>query len=80
MRFMIDGGMRAGIQNKRIRERTITLYINKRKFRNKLDIPTERTISLFLINREGDILWRGQGEFSSNKAEELEKVLFELNA
>jgi len=80
MRFMIDGGMRAGIQNKRIRERTITLYINKRKFRNTLDIPTERTISLFLINREGDILWRCQGEFSSNKAEELKKVLFELNA
>lgn len=80
MRFMIDCGMRAGILDKRKRERTITLYINKRKFRNELGIPTEKTISLFLINRKGDILWRSQGEFRNNKAEELEKVLFKLNA
>jgi hypothetical protein len=77
---MIDGGMRAGILDERKRERTITLYINKRKFRNKLDIPTENTISIFLLNREGDILWRCQGELNDKKSSELEKVLFELNA
>ena len=32
LRWMIDGGMRAGIADKKARQRTITLYINKKKF------------------------------------------------
>jgi len=41
IRFMTDGGMRAGIPDKGVRERTITLYINKNLFKKKLKIPSE---------------------------------------
>ena len=80
MRFMIDGGMRAGIPNLKTRQRTITLYINKKDFKKQLNIQTEKTISLFLVNKNGEILWREQGGFTNQKAEELKKILFELNA
>ncbi len=71
MRFMIDGGMRAGIPDKSVRKRTITVYLNKNEFRKSLDIPSENTIYLFLITKKGDILWRSEGEYTPIKAEEL---------
>jgi hypothetical protein len=38
-RRVIDGGMRAGIPDKNARERTITLYSNKKAFREELKHP-----------------------------------------
>lgn len=75
MRFMIDGGMRAGIPDKVVRERTITLYINKTLFKKKLKILSEDTIYLFLINKKGEIIWRTEGRFGKHKLENLEKFL-----
>jgi hypothetical protein len=71
MSFMIDGGMRAGIPSKEVRERTITLYIKKSKFKKALQIPNEQTIYLFLINKTGEILWRDNGVYTDSKAELL---------
>jgi hypothetical protein len=71
MSFVIDGGMRAGIPRKEVRERTITIYINKSKFKRTLKIPNEQTIYLFLINKNGEILWRESGVYNDSKAEEL---------
>jgi len=75
MRFMIDGGMRAGIPDKRVRKRTITIYINKSKFKKQLNITSEDTIYLFLINKKGEIIWRSEGEFNPIKAKVLEDKL-----
>jgi hypothetical protein len=75
MRFMIDGGMRAGIPDKGVRKRTITLYLNKNEFRKSLEIPSEKTIYLFLINKKGDILWRSEGEYTPTKAKELKDIV-----
>lgn len=80
MRFMIDGGMRAGIPDKDVRERTITVYINKRLFKKHLKIQSEDTIYLFLIRKNGEILWRTEGQFESYKGDELLKFMKELNA
>ncbi|MFX0176471.1 MAG: hypothetical protein ACFE85_09605 [Candidatus Hodarchaeota archaeon] len=79
MRFMIDGGMRAGIPNKRVRERTITTYINKSKFKKELNINSENTIYLFLVNKKGEIIWRSEGEFDKIKANALEDLLANYN-
>ncbi|TFG00318.1 MAG: hypothetical protein EU542_08190 [Promethearchaeota archaeon] len=71
MSFVIDGGMRAGIPSKKVRERTITIYINKSRFKKALEIPNEQTIYIFLVNKKGEILWRESGVYNDAKAEEL---------
>jgi hypothetical protein len=80
MRFMIDGGMRAGIPQRNVRERTITLYTNKPLFEKQLNIKSEDTIYLFLIRKNGEILWRSEGEFDTQKGDELIRMLENLNS
>ncbi len=75
MSFMIDGGMRAGIPSKEVRERTITIYIKKSQFKKALDILSEQTIYIFLINKKGEILWRESGVYNDLKAEQLTDYL-----
>ena len=75
MSFMIDGGMRAGIPSREVRERTITVYLNKSKFKEDLQIPNENTIYIFLLNKNGEILWRSKGDFNQEKGHQLEDEL-----
>jgi len=77
LRFIVDSGMRAGIPEKSARERTITIYTKKKKFRQRLDIPNEDTIYIFLIKKDGYILWRSEGEFTEQKGIELQKAINE---
>ena len=72
-RWFINQGMRAGIPNPKARARTITLYIDKESFKRELEIPTEQTIYIFLVDRMGRLLWRSDGEYTSAKAMELEQ-------
>ena len=58
----LDGIMRAGIRDDRIRNRTITAYVDKNEFLEILDIPSDETIHWFLIEKNSkDILARGYG-------------------
>ena len=58
----LDGIMRAGIRDDRIRNRTITAYLDKNEFLEILDIPSDETIHWFLIEKNSkDILARGYG-------------------
>ena len=58
----LDGVMRAGIRDDRIRNRTITAYLDKEAFKNDLDIPNEDTIYWFLIEEgSSNILLQGVG-------------------
>ena len=74
-RSFINEGMRAGIPDQTARERTITLYIDKDPFKAALDIEDEDDIHLFLVNRQGEILWRTSGAYAESKADALRKVL-----
>jgi hypothetical protein len=76
-RTFINEGMRAGIPNRTARERTVTLYIDKEKFKSALDISSEDEILIFLVDRDGRIYWRNSGAFTETKASELESVLEE---
>ena len=54
--------MRAGIRDDRIRDRTITAYVDLDQFLENLDIPSNETIYWFLIERGSkNILTRGYG-------------------
>jgi ATP10 protein len=70
-RFMIDNGMRAGIPDKAVRAATLCAYIDLAPFRQALQLPTDDSIYLFLLDRSGEILWRGQGAFDQTQFGEL---------
>ena len=78
-RWFIDGGMKAGIPDKSAREKTITIYTNKSKFLEVLDISEDNNIHILLLDDEGKILWRNKGTFSKEKADSLENVLAQQN-
>ena len=74
-RTFINEGMRAGIPDETARQRTITLYLDKAAFKSALDINTEDDIHLFLVDRDGEILWRSNGQFTQEKADSLLEYL-----
>ena len=78
MSWMIDGGMRAGIPDKNIRNHTITLYVNKKEFKKALKIDTEDTIYIMLVNKDGEILWRTKGHVNEEKIKQLKEKLIEF--
>jgi hypothetical protein len=71
----INEGMRAGIPNPKTREKTITLYTDKEVFRRALDLPSEETIWLVLVDRRGDVRFRLDGAFSNEKGEALKQAV-----
>jgi hypothetical protein len=70
-RIFINEGMRAGIPDSTARERTITLYLDKKAFRKTLDLPHEEDIYVLLVDRQGQVLWRTSGALTPDKAESL---------
>lgn len=74
-RTFLNEGMRAGIPDQTSRERTVTLYLDKERFRSALDIPNENTIHLYLVAPNGEILWRTTGEYSTENAASLLEFL-----
>jgi hypothetical protein len=52
-RTFINEGMRAGIPDPHTRERTITLYLDKQRFRRSWILNTESAISVILFDRDG---------------------------
>jgi hypothetical protein len=74
-RTFLNEGMRAGIPDQIARQRTITLYLDKQAFRSALDIPSENDIHLFLVDQDGNILWRNTGAYSDEKAADLLEVI-----
>jgi ATP10 protein len=70
-RTFINEGMRAGIPDLVARERTITLYLDKKGFREALQLPGEDDIHVLLLDRQGRVLWRAEGAFTPDKGESL---------
>ncbi len=74
-RTMLNEGMRAGIPNEATRGRTITLYLDKSSFRRALDIPDEDHIWTYLFDGQGEVLWRGRGPITDEKAAQLRSAV-----
>jgi len=75
MRWVINRGMRGGIPDRAVRERTVTLYIDKEPFKRSLGITTESVIQVLLVDKAGRVWWRTTGSYSPAKAAELEQAL-----
>jgi hypothetical protein len=78
-RWWLNTGMRMGIPDKKAREVTITLYLNKPAFRKALDLPDEEHIYVLLVNHKGEVLWRVDGPFNEDKARDLKFALEDLH-
>lgn len=78
-RPFIDGGMRAAITNRDTRERTVTVYTDKRTVRRALDIDTEAEIQALLVDRDGAIYWRSEGPRDDGDVAHLRDVLKSLS-
>ena len=74
-RFFIDGGMRSGIPDKSARQRTITLYINKKPFRKALGLPHERSIYALLIDKQGRVFWKASGVATKKNRASIHRFL-----
>ena len=75
----LNEGMRAGIPNPATRAKTITLYLDKSKFRRALAIPDEDAIVIMVIDRSGNIIWRSAGTYSEEKGAELLQAIREFS-
>lgn len=69
--WMIDSGMRGGISDPATRARTITLYLDKQRFRQALGLPDEDHIYLLVVDRDGEVHWQTRGPYSPEKAASL---------
>jgi hypothetical protein len=75
MRWFINTGMRHGIPEKKARERTITLYIDKEPFKKSLQIPDEQKIYALVVDRSGNVLWRATGPYDDANGKSLQQFL-----
>lgn len=73
-RAWINNGMRLGIRDSQARDRTITIFTNRDKFFEILNMQGDK-IYLLLLNNNGKILWRCDGEMTKDKLNLLEKTL-----
>ena len=70
-RWLLNRAMRVGIRYPGSREKTISLYINKDPFRKALDIGSEDTIHVLVLDEKAQVLWRVTGSCNAEKAKNL---------
>ena len=60
-RWWFDTALRSNTAEKDLRSRILTAYVNKHKFRESLQIGSERKAVAVLIDRTGKVFWRASG-------------------
>jgi hypothetical protein len=80
MKWIIDSGMRSGIKDTKTRDHTITLFTDTKKFRQDLDLPTDETIFVLLVNSSGEVKWKTEGSMTPIGAAQLKSAVDELLA
>ena len=78
MRGIIDGGMRGGVEDEAQRAVTISLYLDVKTFRKNLEIETDNTIQVLLLDQQNYIRWRVEGELTDEKLTNLKTAAGEL--
>ena len=77
-KIFLNEGMRTGIPNPKTRERTITLYLDKAKFRRALDMPDEDHIYILVVDRQGNEFFHTRGFYSRDGEAALRHALLQL--
>jgi hypothetical protein len=75
-RGLVNGGMRMGIRDTAVRERTITLFTDPAALRREMGLPGDGKVVLVLVlDRSGQVLGFEQGPYSAEKAQPLLALL-----
>lgn len=77
-RGAIDGGMRAGISDPRVRRHTLTAYVDLHRLQRALDLTDLSEIQLLLLNVRGEVRWRAEGAYSDETLVTLRAALLEV--
>jgi len=67
--------MRAGIPDLDVRLHTLTTYINLSELARRLEIKDFAEVQVLLLDADGDIVWRAEGEPDAAKAASLAAAL-----
>jgi hypothetical protein len=71
-RALINGGMRGGIPDTAMREKTITLYTDRNAFIKAMALNSGvKSIYAAVVSRAGQVLTLAEGDYSAEKAEAL---------
>jgi len=73
-RMWVNNGMRSGIPSDQARERTITVYTDRDKFLNHMEMNKE-SIYVVVANPQGEVLWREKGPATDKKVQALKNYL-----
>lgn len=76
--FLINESRRVRIAGHGDRAHVLTLYVDKRHFYQQLGITSEQDITLMLVGRNGEIVWRETGIWTPGKADTLDDALLVL--
>lgn len=71
----IDGGMRSGIPAQAVRDMTITVYLDRKRFLRSLSIDTVAEIVPMLVTPSGRILWRTAGPATDDGKQALRRAV-----
>jgi hypothetical protein len=75
LRWWIDGGMSRGIEDRAVREATVTVYIDKAPFKRALEIASEDSIHVLLLAADGRVTWRAAGPATADGLAALRRGL-----
>ncbi len=75
LRWWIDGGMARGIKDRAVREATVTLYLDKEPFKEALEITSEDSIHVLLLDAEGRVTFRTRGPATAEGIAALRRAL-----
>ncbi|MDP2299493.1 MAG: hypothetical protein U1E08_07830 [Coriobacteriia bacterium] len=75
VRPLIDGGMRAELDDPRIRRRTLTAYVDTETFASALGVADLETVHAFLLGPDGEIMWSGSGKPAAEDVTSLGEML-----
>jgi hypothetical protein len=75
-RPVIDGGMAQAVRESQARRRTLTVYTDVRRVTDALSIDDTGTITVLIVDPDGNLLWRTTGPYT----EEAGSALLELLA
>ncbi|HEV2276306.1 MAG TPA: hypothetical protein VGR96_19195 [Acidobacteriaceae bacterium] len=70
-KWWLNSSMRSSVPRDEPLHNIVPLYVNKQQFLKSLAIPSEKQIVVLLTDKEGIVLWRGEGSATEEKKASL---------
>ncbi len=76
MRLIIRAGMNALIPDTQLRAVTITVFLDDlTPFLSSLNLPDASLMQVFLLNANGEVIWRGSGDFTDAQGDAIKALV-----